>query len=227
MNPNTKAGAPVPWSYSSLTAYEQCPRRFHLTRIMKSVKEQQHAASIDGNDKHRALELYVGGKAAMPTKYAGFIPIADRIRASKGTKLLEYRFGLTQKLKPTTFFGSDVWTRGVIDVAVVQPKSAVLLDYKAGKRKPDSDQLRMFAMAGFSLWPHVDTIKTGFVWLATREMDTETFSREDQLGIFQEFSGRVHRMERAASHNDWPPRPSGLCKAYCPVGRINCEHCGS
>lgn len=216
----------VPWSYSRLTAFETCPRRFYLTSIAKVVKEEQTQATLHGNEVHKALELYVGGKAALPTKYASYKPIADKIRMAPGTKHLEYKFGLTKMLQPTTFFADDVWCRGVLDVGVVREKSATALDWKTGKRKLDSQQLKLFAGASFALWPHIQTVKTGFIWLPTNQMDTEVFTRDQMKPIFQEFAIRVHRMELAEKNDDWPANPSGLCREWCPVGRSLCEHCG-
>lgn len=217
----------TPWSFSSLNAYEQCPHRFRLTRITKQVKEPQTQATIEGNEVHRAMEHAVGGTTALPTKYEKYQPIVDRLRAASGNKLLEYRFGLTSALKPTEFFGADVWVRGVLDVAIVKPDVGVILDYKTGKRKVDGDQLRLFALAGLSLWPHIPRVKTGYVWLQSSMMDTDTFDRTQSTEIHREFSARVHRMVVSEQSDSWPKRPSGLCRQYCPVGRSLCEHCGS
>lgn len=224
---SAKQGTATPWSYSSLTAYETCPRRFFLTRISKQVSEPQTAATTHSNEVHKALELHVGGKKYLPEKYQSYLPIANKVRDAPGEKLLEYKFGLTSDLRPTTFFGKDVWVRGVLDVCVVHPGKAIVMDWKTGKRKVDNDQLRLFAGAALSLWPHVKTVKTGYVWLQTEQIDTETFDAGQRQEIFQDFAARVHRMEVSEKNDDWPAKPSGLCKAWCPVGKQLCEHCGS
>lgn len=222
-----KQGTVLPWSHSSLNAYETCPKRFYLTRIAKVVTEKQTEATLHGNAVHKALELYVGGKAALPDKYANYRDVADKIRMAPGKKMLEYKFGLTKALTPTGFFDHDVWVRGVLDVNLILPKKAIILDWKTGKRKVDADQLKLFAGAGLALYPFAETVQTGYIWLQTEQMDTEKFTQDDKVGIFQDFAARVHRMEQSEKNNDWPANPSGLCKAWCPVGRINCNHCGS
>lgn len=222
-----KRGSVLPWSYSSLTAYETCPRRFYYTRISKQVSEPQTEATKHGNEVHQALEKYVGGKANLPEKYDEYKPIADKLRSSPGKKLLEFKFGLTKTLQPTDFFGKDVWVRGVLDVAVLTPKQAVVLDYKTGKRKIDTDQLKLFAGAAFSLWPYAERVKTGYIWLQSKQIDTEVFQPEHKVEIFQDFAARVHRMEMSEKADSWPAKPSGLCRSWCPVGRDLCEHCGS
>lgn len=221
-----RRGKAVPWSYSSLTAYEQCPRRFYLTRIAKEVVEPQTEATQMGNEVHRALERYVGDVEALPAKYAQYKPLADSVRMAKGDKLLEYKFGLTEALQPCGFFDGNVWARGVLDVCIVRDKAALVLDWKTGSRKPDSDQLRMFAGAALSLWPHVQAVKTGYVWLKEGRLDTQTFTPDDKQPIFREFAIRVHRMAESERNDNWPARPSGLCREWCPVGRRLCDHCG-
>lgn len=127
------------------------PAPFFLMRISKQVSEKQATVTQHGNEVHKALELYVGGKAALPEKYDNYRPVADKLAHTQGTKLLEHKFGLTKLLKPTEFFAKDVWVRGVLDVAIVKPEEVIVLDYKTGKRKIDNDQLKLSAGAALSL----------------------------------------------------------------------------
>lgn len=210
-----------------LTAFETCPRRFYLTRIAKVVTEKQSEATLHGNEVHKALERHVGGETPLPPKYEEYRPMADRLKAAPGKKLVEYKFALTRALAPTTYFAQDAWCRGVLDYALVKPKTAVVLDYKTGKRKVDADQLRLFAGAALATWPYVESVNTGYAWLQSGTLDVETYTQADKQPIFQEFSIRVHRMETAFRNEDWPARPSGLCREWCPVGRNNCEYCGT
>lgn len=221
-----KRGTAVPWSFSSLQQYETCPRRFYFTRITKAIVEPQTEATRFGNEVHSALEKYVAGKAELPGNMVQYKPYADSVRNSAGDKLLEYKFGLTKDLKPTEFFAKNVWVRGVLDVCIIRDDEAVVLDWKTGKRKFDGDQLKLFAGVGLTLWPYVKSVKTGYVWLPDKKIDRETFTPEQKPVIFAEFAQRVRRMEESEKNDDWPARPSGLCKKWCPVGQSRCEHCG-
>ena len=216
----------LPWSYSSLTAFETCPRRYKLTRLEKKVVEPQTEATTHGNEVHKALELATKGEKPLPDKYKQYIPIVDRLKAKPGKKLIEWKFGLTASYKPTTFFASDVWCRGVIDYGVVTTTAACLLDHKTGKPKPDADQLKLFAGVAMATYPYVENVSTGYLWLAYNKTTSENFTRADIPEIWQEFGGRVARMEHAYKNDDFPPKPSGLCKSWCPCPRSMCEFSG-
>lgn len=216
----------LPWSYSSLSAFEQCGRRFKLTRLTKQVVEGQSEAMLHGNLVHKALEQHLNGEKQLPEQYAPYLPLVERIRQQPGKRLVEYKFGVTEGFRPTTFFAKDVWFRGVIDVGVVGNKTAALLDWKNGKPKTDGDQLKLFAAAGFAAFPYLERIKTGYVWLAHNRMDTTDFHKDDLPAIWQEFTPRVIRLVKAREADKFPPNPSGLCKNWCPVPKSMCEFSG-
>lgn len=211
----------VPWSYSSLQSFETCARRHNLTKITKAVIEPTSPAMAAGRAVHKAMEDGVQGKV-IPSAYGGLKPIIERIRQAPGQKQTERKWGLTKNLTPCDFFDKSVWVRGVLDLSVVRTDHALVLDYKTGKIKQDSDQLKLFAGAGFAMYPFARYVRTGYLWLDNNKITDETYEREDAPGIWQEFLPRIQRMERAQTEGKWEPNPSGLC-GWCPVGRAHCE----
>lgn len=216
----------VAWSYSYLQAFETCPKRFYHTKIAKDVIEPQTEALTHGNEVHKALELAVAENRPLPEKYKTYIPIVEAVKASPGIKKAEMKFGLTKSFAPTTFFAKDVWVRGVLDFTAINGKSATVLDWKTGKPKTDGDQMKLFAGATFALYPSVEKVKTGYVWLAHNKVDAETYTRDDIPAIWNEFIPRVERVEYAIKNSVFNPNPSGLCRAWCPVPRSKCEFSG-
>lgn len=212
----------TPWSFSSLSSFETCPRRHYLTKVTKQVVEPMSDAITFGNKVHKELELATKGEKGLSHGFTHYQPIVDRLRKPPGKKLVEYKFGLTRAFKPTEFFAKDVWVRGVFDYANVQAASATVLDHKTGKPKVDMDQLRLFAGAALQLFPHIEVVRTGYIWLGHMKVDSETFVRGAESEIWSDFAGRVGRLERAFETGDFPPKPSGLC-GWCPVGTKNCE----
>lgn len=215
-----------PWSYSALTAFETCPRRFYLTRVARQVKEPQTEATIWGNQVHKALELYAKGEKPLPHDLKQFQKYVDKVLSHEGKRVIEQRVALDSSLRPTTWMAKNVWVRGVIDIGVVGSERAFLLDWKTGKRKPDSDQLKLFAALAFASYPWIDKVTTGFIWLKPKEFDKETFTRDQLTEIWGEFHPRLSRLAHAYAEDKWTPKPSGLCRNWCPVGKKLCEFCG-
>lgn len=221
-----KKGNVLPWSYSTLSAFETCPRRFYLTRITKVVKEPQTQETMWGNEVHKALEKAVAGEMPLPQRFSAYQPIVTKIRSMPGRKLTEQKFALTKSFRPTDFFSHDAWFRGVIDLNVIGAKKAATLDYKTGKPKTDGDQLKLFAAATFALFPHLEEVTTGYLWLKNNQTTKAQFTPDSVPLIWQEFVPRVRRMEMAQEQDKWMPNPSGLCREWCPVGKKLCDFCG-
>lgn len=215
-----------PWSYSALTAFETCPRRFELTRVTKQVFEPQTEATLWGNKVHKALEKYAKGTEALPPDMERYGRYVDKILSYEGKRVVEERVALNKDLRPTKWMAKDVWVRGIIDIGVVGSDRAYLLDWKTGKHKPDSDQLKLFAALAFAMYPWVDNVTTGFIWLKEGKFDKEVFTREQLPEIWAEFLPRLSRVARAYVEDKWTPKPSGLCRNWCPVGKSLCEFCG-
>lgn len=209
----------VAWSYSNLNLFESCSRKYHHLRVLKNVKEVEGPELKDGQRIHKAFEKYMLD-VPLPADLEHHEPALARLKALKGERLLEAKMALTADFQPTTFFAKDVWFRGVIDFAVVNGSTAVAIDYKTGKVKDDHDQLSLFAGALFAHYPDLQSVRTAYLWVTTGELTAKTFEREQ--AIWPNFMPRVRRIEIAHEENKWVPRPSGLCRGYCPVRA--CEH---
>lgn len=217
--------AVLPWSFSSLNAYETCPRRYYHVRVARDVKEPQTEALAWGNAVHKALEDAVNGRM-LTGSFQAYQPLVDKLKTAPGRKHTERKFGLTSGYKSTTFFAKDVWFRGVIDLTVEQGSAVTILDYKTGKVREDGDQLKLFAAAGFAQYPQATTIRTGYVWLAHDRITRRDFQRDELPLIWQEFVPRIERMKESEAADKWLPNPSGLCRRHCPVPKSKCEFSG-
>lgn len=214
---------PSPWSYSSLSMFLQCGRKFDLIRNQKVVKDEPSEAMIWGSKVHEALEHRIKNKTPMPAGLEKFEAVAQELESWSNDWVTEEKFGLTENLEPTDFFAKDVWCRGVLDVYTIRNKRAFVADYKTGKVRPDLSQLKLFAAAIFHKYPHVQEIKTAFIWLNHDSKTIENFSRDDLGFIWKYFLPQLRRLEAAYEKDVWTPNPSPLC-GWCPVGPTHCEY---
>lgn len=216
----------IPWSYTSLDSFLTCPRRHKLVKLTKEVADPPGEALYHGREVHKAIELAIEGQQPLPYKFAQYQPMVSRCVVAPGEKLVEMKWALTQNLRPTEYWASDAWVRGSIDFGAVNGETATIIDWKTGKPKPDSDQLRLFAAATFSLRPQVQEVRTGFAWLAHNQMTVERYTRAQLGELWGEFIPRVKRLEIAVAKDEFPPQPSGLCRRHCPVPKSKCEFSG-
>jgi hypothetical protein len=212
------------WSYSALTAFETCPRQYHLVRVLKIVSDPPNKAATHGNEVHKAFEIAVRDQVPLPEKYSKWQNLAQKLMTAPGKRHAEMKIALNANLQPTGYFAKDVWLRCVLDYMVEKDANAVVLDYKTGKRKPDSTQLELFAAVTFKIKPYLQTVKTGFLWLPDEKMDKEVYHPEDMARVWGDFAARVARMQHAFTTDTWTPKPSGLCRQWCPC--TSCEFNG-
>lgn len=210
------------WSFSALSKYETCPRQYYLTKVAKVVREGSSVEIDWGNQVHKALELRVGEHIPLPETMRKWEPLAAKFDGKR--PVVEHRIVLTRNLDLTNWKAPDAWVRGIIDVGVDAGKIGVLADWKTGKIKHNSDQLKLSAVMWMAIKPLVERVRTAFVWLAQGKITKEEICREDTPTIWRDFVSRTRRMEESYERDRWVPRPSGLCKGWCPVGREHCEY---
>ena len=202
------------WTYSQLEKFETCPRQFYHVRVLRDVVEPPTEHTVWGERVHSALEKRVVDGDPLPEGMQQWETIAAKLAALPGVKLAEYKMAVDKAFKPCEW--KQAWSRGIADLVVRNKSTAVVLDHKTGKRKP-TEQLALYAAYTFTHFPEVQTVQTGFVWLKERKIDRMSYAREDLPSIWKTFLPRVNKLEDAYERDNWPARPSGLCKGWCHV----------
>ncbi len=128
---------------------------------------------------------------------------------------------LNENLTPTGWYDADAWLRSKLDILVINKDIANVMDWKTGKRNADQFQMQLFAAQVFKHFPDVQSVRTSLVWLKTMEMDTETYHRGETNTLWADIMKRIQRIHTSFEHDNWPARPSGLCR-FCPA-RHDCD----
>ena len=208
-------------SFSSIKMYENCPKRYYHQRIRKEVQDKGSDATIYGERIHEALEHRLESKVNFPKESEGYEVLCRGIEktARGGTLLVEQKLTLSEDLTPTGWWDGDAWVRSILDVLVLHNDTAVVMDWKTGKRRPDFTQLELFALQVFSHFPDIDKVKSSFLWLKDMQMDSKIYYRDELGSMWGKLLQRISRIEQSLAHDKWPPKPSGLCN-YCPAKNI-------
>ena len=210
-------------SYSSIKLFENCPLRYYRQRIKKEVVDEGGEASKHGERIHAFLENRLKG-SGLNSEVAQYEPLCASVEklARQGTLHIEHELVLNENLTPTGWWDADAWLRSKLDVLVIIGNDAVVMDWKTGKRNADQFQMQMFAAQVFKHFPDVQQVKTSLVWLKTMEMDTEVYNRADINTVWAEIMKRIQRIHSSVEHDNWPAKPSGLCR-FCPC-RHDCDY---
>lgn len=214
------------WSYSSISLFQQCPRKYYRMRVLKDIVEPPQPHLMYGTDVHKAAEDYVCKNISLPPKYSAFKEMLDTLKKMPGEKHCEYEMGLTKDFEPCAFKASDVWFRGIADLLVIDGESAHIVDYKTGKSSQYADlkQLELLALLTFKHFPQVKTIKAGLVFLVATSLVKAKFEDDMQKSAWQRWLPEIKRLESAMQNNVWNPKPNFTCRKFCAV--VDCEHNG-
>jgi hypothetical protein len=217
---------PPTWSYSALKSFEDCPKRYYHTKVVKDYVEPDTEALRYGNEFHKAAELYIKDGTPLPAKFGFAEAILESLNAMPGRKIPEMKMGLTAGLKACKFFAKDVWYRGIADLIIVNGNEARVIDYKTGKsaRYADKGQLELMALSVFAHLPEVVSVKGGLLFVVCNAFIKETYTVSNTPRLWQKWLNKYGSLQDAFDADTWNPKPSGLCKAHCVVE--SCLHNG-
>lgn len=211
------------WSYTALTQFETCGLQHYLIKVSKLVKDPPSEAVQWGRAAHKALENRLDKSEALPEGLSWLEPVAQLLMGQHGRRIVEEKLAIDEAFNPCGWFDSRTWCRAAIDFGLIGEKKALFLDWKTGSRKPDLDQMKLFAAMGFIHYPFLEEIHTAYVWLKEKKIDTEKFDRLAVGDLWSGFLPRVKRLQLAHEQNQWTPKPSGLCGKWCPVTKAHCQ----
>jgi len=209
------------WSYSALTTYEQCPKKYFHLYVAKDVKDEDSSFSADGKIIHDAMKLRVINGKPLPLNLRYMEPIAAKFAAAPGEKHGEMKLALNRQFEPRDYFANDVFVRVVIDLTIVQDKSAIVVDWKTGKVKDDPTQMALNAAVLARWMPEIGLFKTLFVWLAHNNITPKNYTISKFTAVWNDLLPRVAKIEEARKTTTFPAKQGPLC-GWCPVK--SCPH---
>ncbi len=212
---------PIPWSFTGINQFINCPRQFEAVRVSKTVKESQGDAQLWGEYVHKQFENRQRDGTPLPSDLLEHELYMLQLETLPGTHLCEQKVSLNKNLQACGFFANDVWNRGVLDFVAINHHVATIVDFKTGKVKPDLKQLALFALFIFHTYPQVTQCLTKYYWTQTKTETTEEFLRGRIPEIWAKFLPDLKQYNEAFKTNTWQPRQSGLCHGWCPVSE--CE----
>jgi hypothetical protein len=217
---------PFVWSYSKLKSYETCPRRHLHIDILKDVQEPESDQLSWGNYVHAALAKRIAKGLPLPKGMEEYETWCKKILkdSAESQILVEQKLAITRDFDPCNYFDKNVWFRSVGDVIKITGQVALIADWKTGRILEDGAQLALAAQCVFSHYPSVLAVRSEFVWLKEDATTSQIFRKHDMPAMWNGIFPRIRTLENAAESMNYPPKPGGLCKRFCPV--TQCPHHG-
>lgn len=217
------------WSYSSLTTYIKCPRKYQAEKITREVPREDTEATIYGKAAHLAAEEYIRDGKPIPPQFAYIQPMLDKLAALPGEKYCELEMGITikdGKFEACAFDAEEAWFRGIADLVIINGSECRTVDYKTSKTAnyADTKQLALMAACIFLKFPEVEVVKGGLLFVVAKAFVKAEYKRARRFDIFADLDGTLRQLETSRETNVWNTIPSGLCKKHCGV--LSCAHNG-
>ena len=215
----------IVWSFSSLKTFQQCPKKYYHTKIVKDITESDTQATLYGKAVHTAAEEYIKDGVPLPKPYAYMQTLLDILKAIPGTKYCEVKLGLTKDLEACEFSAENVWWHGIADLVIIDEEQGIAhsVDYKTSKnaRYADSKQLDLVAAGIFAKYPSVTMIKSALLFVVSEDIVKSVQHREMFAKYVEKPAQDVARIEAALVNGVWNPVQGPLCR-FCAVKQ--CEH---
>lgn len=215
----------IVWSFSSLKTFQQCPRKYYRTKVLKDIKESDTQATLYGKSVHTAAEEFIRDGKPIPPEYEYVRPMLENLSQIEGDKHCEVRLGLTKDLQPCDFSAKNVWWHGIADLVIInEPKQiAYSIDYKTSKsaRYADVKQLDLVAVGIFKRFPNIVRVKSALAFVVSKEFVKAEHYAEMVPKYIEKPAQDVARIEAALDNGVWNPIQGPLCK-FCAVR--DCEY---
>lgn len=212
----------ISWSHTSLKDYENCPRKYYETRVLKKYPFEKTEQMRYGDELHKAAEQFVKG-APLPVQFAFLQPTLDALMAKPGSKHAELKLAATVDFEPCNWFDKQAWVRGIVDLLILDEdkRQAWVVDYKTGNNKyPDRDQLELMSLLTFVHYPQIQRVNAALLFVVKESIEKHKVQGDSRHRLQNQYRERVARIEASLANNVWNPKQSGLCP-WCPV--TTCE----
>ena len=225
---DTTALTPFAWSYSRLKAYEDCPRRYYETTVLKDKWPEEKSEMLQwGDSVHKAMAKALNNATPLPTVFQIFQPWIDKVARTPGELLVEEdcKWAITNQFIPTPWFAKNVWLRCIADAIKLDNEVALVVDWKTGKSlNGDPIQLILRSLMILLHFPKLQVVRSDFIWLQEGSQTTQVVYREEMPNYWAEIMPRVVKLQKAYEKEHFPPQPGRFCARWCPVR--SCEYHG-
>lgn len=205
------------WSYSALTTFENCPRKYFVTRVSKTVSDVG-SQNIGGDSEHQSIEHFFKKGLGLPSNLKAMEPLFRHLIDAPGEQYIELKMCLNEQLQVADAkrFDKTGWVRAAADYVKVNGALATYLDWKSGKPGWEvEDQINLTALMLFKHFPQVERVNGGLYYYNHNKIKPHVVHRHEEALLWNGFYSRVNVMLQAKRDDNYPVTPNKLCE-WCP-----------
>lgn len=230
-------------SWSRLSTYMQCPRKFQLSYITKSFREEEKSIHlVKGEQLHAQMEDYIlarNGHKVMPLGFSPEVkqslPYVDKLFTLFDAIHPEAQVACDLEWKPAEWFGKNVAWRAIWDASALSPNKCFIADWKSGKVYPYGEgfgQLHLSSVIALERWPELPEVTSAYVYLEHKVVTPIKVARKagrttadgkpiHHLAEVKQYF--VNWFEKVQMEKAWEPIPNDNCR-YCQATRAQCKY---
>jgi len=210
-----------PWGFSKLDVFRACKAKFKYQFIEK-LAQGSSPAMERGQAMHETIESYLNGWiTTLSPDTEAWKEQLDELKTKNFRA--EQALGFDKDWNQLeSWFSPATWLRVKMDAYWRDARTITVIDFKSGKyRAPSTEQVELYALAGFCMHPDVDTITAEMWFLDTGDVYRKTYTRDQISLLKKKYEGYSAPMytERA-----WEPSPSMECR-WCPYSKTKGGKC--
>lgn len=201
-----------PWSYSRLTTWEECPRRYQYNYVMKvEGKKEPHIAASRGTEIHAKGEAYLKGELQLYPPEFQKVSGHTMYLKSRGAQP-EVKLGVREDWSPCEFDDPDTYLRVIIDILLLDEGVLDVQDWKTGRIYDHHvNQLELYVAVAAAHHPEVTEYRSRAVYIDQGVIAKPVVTKPDRVKpIRMMIDGRIKNAEedkiyptRAGSHCRW------------------------
>jgi hypothetical protein len=212
-------------SYTMLNDFDNCPHKGFRKHVVKDLQWTGPASQqgMSGVEIHKAMAMAISRGRQLPKEIEKYTPLVAVLMGRNA--LTELPVAIRRDGEPCGFYDDNVACRGYADVVVIDNTTAVMFDWKTGKKREDPTELKLHAMMLRARYSNLTRILGHYVWLNNVDLGLPALGKQHDLSdighTYREMEQQLDEIEHMLTHNDFPKQPNPLC-AWCPV--MDCEN---
>jgi PD-(D/E)XK nuclease superfamily len=205
----------IVYTYTMLSAYKNCPHQMFRRYVKKDLPYVETPEMRWGKEVHSAFEYRVGAGKPLPSTMEQWEAFARPFDGRNA--ITEQKLGITKKGRPTGFWDSDCWFRGIVDLTLKADDKAYVNDWKSGNSKyEDPFELEVGALLLKAKYPELQTVKGSYTWLKENRV-SKPYDLSDFRGTWNTINATIEVLESDRVRGEFEKKQSGLCNGWCDV----------